>query len=107
MIIKSADEKQSQLDELNGFLALPNLSEKQHELISKKIHALKQGALGEKNSEYEINSYLKDSKNCAVIHDLRIEHNGRVVLRRIEYCPLRASKRYKTTKTYGSSFAIF
>ncbi|WP_288843354.1 nuclease-related domain-containing protein [uncultured Deefgea sp.] len=78
MILKSSESKQAQFDELNLLLLTPNLSAKQHELISKEIHALKQGLLGEQNSEYEINFYLQDSKNWAVIHDLRIEHNGRV-----------------------------
>lgn len=78
MIIKNPDSKQVQLDELHDLLTLLNLSDKQRELITKEIHALKQGMLGEQNSEYEINFYLKDSKNWAVIHDLRIEHNGRV-----------------------------
>lgn len=78
MIIKKSDTKQPQLDELNSLLKLPHLSGKQRELITKEIYALKQGAHGEQSSEYEINFYLKDSKNWAVIHDLRIDHNGRV-----------------------------
>lgn len=78
MIIKSPDSKQSQLEELNQLLQLPSLTSKQRELINKEIYTLKQGLQGEQNSEYEINFYLKDSKNWAVIHDLRIEHNGRV-----------------------------
>jgi hypothetical protein len=78
VIIKSPDSKQSQLEELNQLLQLPSLTSKQRELINKEVYALKQGLQGEQNSEYEINFYLKDSKNWAVIHDLRIEHNGRV-----------------------------
>lgn len=78
MIVKKPDTKQQQLNELSDLLTLVNLSAKQRELITKEIHALKQGVQGEQNSEYEINFYLKDSKNWAVIHDLRIEHNGRV-----------------------------
>ncbi|MBY0446316.1 MAG: NERD domain-containing protein, partial [Burkholderiales bacterium] len=78
MILKSPDSKQAQLDELNGLLAQANLSANQRDLITKEIYMLKQGVLGEQNSEYEINFYLKDSTKWAVIHDLRIEHNGRV-----------------------------
>lgn len=78
MIVKLSDSKQAQLDELKQLLAFDCLSTNQRELISKEIYNLKQGVLGEQNSEYEINFYLKDSKNWAVIHDLRIEHNGRV-----------------------------
>ncbi|STQ89713.1 nuclease-related domain-containing protein [Iodobacter fluviatilis] len=78
MIIKSPDSKQAQLDELNALLALTHLSVNQRELITKEMYMLQQGVLGEQNSEYEINFYLKDAKRWAVIHDLRIEHNGRV-----------------------------
>lgn len=78
MILKSPDSKQAQLDELNSLLAQANLSANQRDLITKEIYMLKQGVLGEQNSEYEINFYLKDSTKWAVIHDLRIEHHGRV-----------------------------
>ncbi|MEJ2792548.1 nuclease-related domain-containing protein [Iodobacter sp. LRB] len=78
MILKSPDSKQAQLEELNSLLTQANLSANQRELINKEIYMLKQGMQGEQNSEYEINFYLKDAKRWAVIHDLRIEHNGRV-----------------------------
>ena len=44
----------------------------------KSLGMLRGGAKGEKRSAYYIDFELKDSLNWAVIHDLRIELNGRV-----------------------------
>ncbi|WP_196782624.1 nuclease-related domain-containing protein [Chromobacterium paludis] len=78
MIIKSADSRQPQIQQLKQLLSRSDLSEKQRELLEKEVYAIQQGELGERNSAYELDFYLKDSKNWAVIHDLRIEHQGRV-----------------------------
>ncbi|WP_228028189.1 nuclease-related domain-containing protein [Chitinibacter fontanus] len=78
MIVKAPDSKQAQLNELNLLLERGDLSTQQRENISSEIYRVKQGEVGEQNSAYEVDFYLKDSKNWMVIHDLRIEHNGRV-----------------------------
>ena len=78
MLLKTTDNKQSQIDELKALLSLKSISTKQQELISKEISNLSKGLKGEKDSAYEIDFHLKESKNWVIIHDLRIEHNGRV-----------------------------
>src|SRR5664279_389492 len=44
----------------------------------KQLAQVRAGLKGEQEAAYHINFHLKDSKNWAVIHDLRIEWNGRV-----------------------------
>jgi len=46
--------------------------------IEKELRTIGSGAKGEKDTAYYIDFRLKDSKNWAVIHDLRVEHDGRV-----------------------------
>ncbi|PRP71219.1 hypothetical protein BUE93_08420 [Chromobacterium amazonense] len=78
MIIKYADSRQPQIQQVMRLLSRPDLSSKQRELLAKEIHAIEQGERGESNSAYEIDFHLKNTQNWAVIHDLRIEHQGRV-----------------------------
>jgi Nuclease-related domain len=54
------------------------LRKEQREEIENEIWMMRAGAKGEKDTAYHIDFGWKDGKNSAVIHDLRIEHNGRV-----------------------------
>jgi hypothetical protein len=78
MLIKHKDDVQPALDVLEGFLALKSLTRQQRELIGDEIANIRAGARGEKEAAYHIDFKLKDAKNWAVIHDLRLEHDGRV-----------------------------
>ncbi|MBM2886820.1 NERD domain-containing protein [Chromobacterium phragmitis] len=78
MIIKYADSRQPQIQQVMRLLSRPDLSSKQRELLAKEIHAIEQGERGESNSAYEIDFHLKNTQNWAVIHDLRIEYQSRV-----------------------------
>ena len=78
MLIKQKDDLQPTLDTLEGFLALKTLTGQQRERIEDELHYVRAGARGEKEAAYHIDFTLKNGKNWAVIHDLRLEHNGRV-----------------------------
>lgn len=78
MVIKTRDDGGSKLQELDSLLARPGLTKLQREAIEDEIFNVKSGIRGEKEAAYHIDFHLKDSKTYAVIHDLRIEHNGRV-----------------------------
>jgi hypothetical protein len=77
MIIKRMDSKQEEVRELEAFLK-GKLTPSQRFLIEKELKALKSGVSGEKDSAYYIDFYFGNSKNWAVIHDLRLEHKGQV-----------------------------
>ncbi|MDP3430750.1 MAG: nuclease-related domain-containing protein, partial [Desulfomicrobium sp.] len=77
MIIKSIDPKQKEIAALTTLLQqaeTPN----QKFLIEREIRSLKAGIFGEEDAAYYINFYFGNSKYWAVIHDLRIEHDGSV-----------------------------
>jgi hypothetical protein len=74
MILKNADSKQPQIDELNRLLGIAPAEIKPK--IEAEIKMLHAGAKGERESSFYINEKFKDSKNAVVIHDLRLEHNG-------------------------------
>ncbi len=78
MVIKQKDDIQPALDELQAMLASRMISKAQRNLIEDEIENMRSGARGEKEAAYHIDFRLKDAKNYAVIHDLRLEHNGRV-----------------------------
>ncbi|MBT8762541.1 NERD domain-containing protein [Desulfohalobiaceae bacterium Ax17] len=77
MIIKERDSRENEIQELKKLLELP-ITSKQRFLIERELRALKKGTSGEDDSAYYINFYYGDSKNWAVIHDLRIEYEGKV-----------------------------
>ncbi len=77
MIIKERDSKQRDIKELISLLKL-DISPKQRFLIEREIRFIKAGERGENDAAYFINFYFGESKNWAVIHDLRIEFNNYV-----------------------------
>jgi hypothetical protein len=77
MIIKRMDSKQEEIAELTALLR-GRLNSNQRSLIEKELKAIKSGVAGEKDAAYYIDFYFGDSKNWAVIHDLRLEHKGKV-----------------------------
>lgn len=78
MILKEADTKAPQLAELESYLAAPGLPAATKQHIERELKILRAGIKGERESAYDIDFYSGASKNRIVIHDLRIEHNGRV-----------------------------
>ncbi len=77
MIFKERDSREKDIKELQDLLNY-RLSPKQRFLIEREIDSIKKGEQGENDSAYYINFFYGDSKRWIVIHDLRIEFNGRV-----------------------------
>jgi hypothetical protein len=78
MILKEADTKAPQIAELEANLAAPGIPGVTKQHIERELKFLRAGIKGERESAYDIDFYSGASKNRIVIHDLRIEHNGRV-----------------------------
>jgi hypothetical protein len=77
MIIKRMDPKKEEKEQLRGLLQ-GQLSEKQSFLIERQLRNIEAGERGEKDSAYFIDFYFGKSANWAIIHDLRIQHEGQV-----------------------------
>lgn len=78
MIIKSADDKSPQIAALQTIFARPDITVDTKKRIEQEIKNIKAGLKGEHEAAYEMNFHYKDSDNWALIHDLRIECDGRV-----------------------------
>ena len=76
MIIKEKDTIEPNLAELERLASLPNIAKSVRSQIEKEQKILKAGHHGEKQSAYFINFYYSESKNWAIIHDLRVEYSG-------------------------------
>jgi len=77
MILKQKDKRTEDIKELNRLLNL-NISSKQRFLIERELKCLMSGDSGESSSAYYLDFRFNESKNWALIHDLRIEHSGMV-----------------------------
>lgn len=82
MIIKHADSKDQQLELLESLKGSVPLDIKKR--IEQEVRILKAGIKGEKDSAYLIDFHFNETKNWTVIHDLRLEINGRVA--QIDHC---------------------
>lgn len=78
MLIKSADDKQGDIDTLTALLARSDLYASTRQKIEQEIRTIRAGVAGERDAAYEINFHHADSPKRAVVHDLRIEVDGRV-----------------------------
>jgi hypothetical protein len=78
MIIKEADDKSSDIAMLESLVAVPDAGLNVRDRIQQEIKNIKSGLKGEREAAYEIDFHFGSSKNYAVIHDLRIEVEGRV-----------------------------
>lgn len=78
MLIKPIDDKSAALAALEQLLKRNGLSESQRQAIDNEIRTMRAELKGEQESAYLIDFDFKDSKNTAVIHDLRLDINGRV-----------------------------
>jgi hypothetical protein len=77
MLIKSADDKQPDIDALTSLLARSDLYASTKHKIEQEIRTIRGGIAGEREAAYEIDFHYGDSTRCVVIHDLRIEVEGR------------------------------
>lgn len=78
MILKHKDDMAPLLAELERLLKIPSLGKEQRDEISEEMWKMRVGAKGEKEAAYHIDFDWKDGRNSIVLHDLRIEHGGRV-----------------------------
>ncbi len=75
MLIKERDNHDSDVQNLQGLLNC-QISAKQRFLIEREIKCIGSGARGEDSSAYYIDFRSRDSRNTAIIHDLRLEYRG-------------------------------
>ena len=72
------DSRANDIAILKEILQNKSLSQNQKNLVEKEISNINKGLEGERKAAYELDFYFKNAKNTAIIHDLRIEHDGRV-----------------------------
>lgn len=77
MLIKTKDSLDPALDSLQRLLESPSLTREQKSAIEEEVRNIRAGVRGEKQAAYHIDFRLKDAKNYASLHDLRLEHNDR------------------------------
>ena len=75
MLIKDRDVKEGAINQLRELQYL-NLSPRKKFLIERELKNLSPGEDGGKNASHFINFYCAESRNWAVIHDLRVEYDG-------------------------------
>lgn len=78
MQIKAADDRTADIKVLEGLLARPALPMATRQEIEQEIRSIRAGVVGERDAAYEIEFYFGKSRNYVTIHDLRIDHDGRV-----------------------------
>lgn len=78
MLIKSADDKESQIAILQNLLSHERVPGEKRQLIERELRNLSVGIATERQAAFEIDFYAAPSKNLFVIHDLRLEIGGRV-----------------------------
>ena len=77
MIIKHAQSRDRDIEELTALLALPHVGSATKRKIESEIRKIRAGMAGEKEAAYNIDFHYGEHKeNWAVIHDLRVEYQG-------------------------------
>lgn len=78
MLLKTADDKSGEIQALEALLGRSDLDGRQRRAIQDEIWAMRLGAKAEADAAYQLDFDLRDSRHWAVIHDLRIDLDGRV-----------------------------
>lgn len=78
MLIKTADEKDSQIVTLRALVNRSDVQPDVRKRIEQEIRNIQAGVRGEKEAGYEIGFHCGNSQNWMVLHDLRLELEGRV-----------------------------
>ncbi|PHS34335.1 MAG: hypothetical protein COA92_00100 [Sulfurovum sp.] len=76
MVWKDIDSKDNELDTLKQLFKNTS-SEKQRSLIKQDLVSLENGYESEKENAYYLNFHFEDKKRTILLHDIRLEHNGR------------------------------
>lgn len=105
MLIKEADDKTKRLRLLEDLQESTRLNARQKDWLAKELHATRQGIQGEKSAAHYLDNYLGASKNCMVIHDLRISVDAQVA--QIDHLLIgRAFIILVETKTFGGDIVV-
>jgi predicted RNA binding protein with dsRBD fold (UPF0201 family) len=106
MLLKSADNKERQIAILKNLLNHDKILANKKQQIDKELRNLAIGIATEKQAAYEIDFYFGHSKNLIVLHDLRLEINGRVA--QIDHLIMNRSFEVFVleTKTFNSGLSI-
>jgi hypothetical protein len=75
MLIKSADDKSKRLALLESLQASPKLDARQKAWARDELVRLRRGIQGERDAAHYLDNYLVESRNYALIHDLRLVFN--------------------------------
>ena len=78
MLIKSTDDKSKRIKLLDELQNATTLDHNQKEWLKEQMWAHRMGTQGENAAAHYLDSYFRDSKNHALIHDLRIDVDGHV-----------------------------
>lgn len=78
MQIKPPDDKDSDLKTLQSLLKRQGLYPSTKERIEKALRNIRSGMQGEAEAAYELNFHYGDSEDWMILHDLRLEYEGRV-----------------------------
>ncbi len=76
MVLKQIDDKSLEIDTLKKLLEQSN-SETQKNLIIKDLKMLENGYQSEQENAYYLNFEFEDGKRSVLLHDIRLEHNGK------------------------------
>ena len=78
MIIKSTSDSKARITILQSLLARPDATDDIKKRIDRDIRNIQSGVKGESEAAYEMEFYYGAHKDWMLIHDLRIECDGRV-----------------------------
>lgn len=78
MIIKHADNKSQDIETLQSLLSHPKATGDTRKRIEQEIRNINAGMRGENEAAHEMKVHYGDSKNWAIIHDLRVVHGDLV-----------------------------
>ena len=78
MILKEADDRTQDIATLTALAERPDVPADVQKKIRQEISNIRGGLAGEKETIYQLNFHFGNSQNVMVLHDLRIELNGRV-----------------------------
>lgn len=78
MLIKSADSRQSDIHALDVLLTRSDIDPATRKNIERELRSIRAGAKGERDAAYEIDFDYANEPQRVVIHDLRLEVDGRV-----------------------------
>jgi len=76
MILKAADDKSAHIQQLENLITIASADKRP--LLEQELRNLRAGIKAEQEAAYLIDFDLEKSQNTVVIHDLRLEINGRV-----------------------------